>query len=83
MKGNVLNLGNLYFDIVSDFVLRISYFLYRDTLHAIRDTNLSSTLVERALQIKPFLYKTNPISSKQNERKLLSYNELRTNNNEL
>jgi len=43
-----LNLGHLDFDIVSNFVLRISYFSYRDT-------NFPSTFVESALQISPFL----------------------------
>jgi hypothetical protein len=36
-QGKVLNLGHLDFDIVSNFVLRISYFSYRDTLHEIRN----------------------------------------------
>jgi len=51
-KGKVLNLGHLYFDIVSivrcpveDFVLRISYFA------GLR----ISTTVESSLQIRPFL----------------------------
>jgi len=41
-------LGNLDFDIVSNFVLLISYFSYRDT-------NFSSTFVESALQIAHFM----------------------------
>ena len=60
-KAKVLNLGHLYFDIVSVLELRISYFSYRDTLHASRDTNLSSTIVEDPLQIGPILCKTKPI----------------------
>jgi len=43
-----LNLGHLDFDIVSNFVLRISYFSYRDT-------NFSSTFVVSALQIALFM----------------------------
>jgi hypothetical protein len=35
--------------------LRISYFSYRDTLHASRDTNLPSTSVEDSLQISSFM----------------------------
>ena len=42
-----------------------------------------STLVESALQIDPFLCKTNPISGKSNERKCFCNNELRTKNYEL
>ena len=83
MTGNVLNLGHLYFDIVSNFVLRISDFSYRDTLHASRDTNLPSTPVERALQIEPFLCKTNPILERPSKCNLLVNNELRTINYEL
>jgi len=41
-------LGHLDFEIVSNFVLRISYFSYRDT-------NFPSTTVESALQISSFL----------------------------
>jgi hypothetical protein len=44
-KGKVLNLGHLYFDIVSDFVLRFSYFASLGI----------STVVESALQIHLFL----------------------------
>ncbi|HIJ52837.1 MAG TPA: hypothetical protein HPP66_06740 [Planctomycetes bacterium] len=43
-----MNLGHLDFDIVSNFVLRISYFSYRDT-------NFPSTTVENALQIAHFM----------------------------
>ncbi len=57
-KGVVLNLGHLDFDIVSNFVLRISYFASQGI----------STLVESALQIQPFLCKTNPIFKKSSER---------------
>ncbi|MDH4240413.1 MAG: hypothetical protein OEW48_12700 [Phycisphaerae bacterium] len=44
-KGNVLNLCHLYFNIVSDFVLRFSYFAGLGI----------STLVERSLQIHLFM----------------------------
>ncbi|MHC4173716.1 MAG: hypothetical protein ACYST5_12345 [Planctomycetota bacterium] len=54
-KAKVLNLGRLYFDIVSVLELRISYFSYRDTLHASRDTSLPSTFVEDSLQISSFM----------------------------
>ena len=61
-KAKVLNLGHLYFDIVSTvrcpvevLELRISYFSYRDTLHASRDTSLPSTSVENPLQISSFM----------------------------
>jgi len=43
-----LNLGHLDFDIVSNFVLRISYFSYRDT-------NFPFTTVEKPLQISSFM----------------------------
>jgi len=46
-KGKVLNLGHLDFDIVSDFVLRISYFSYRDTNFC--PLHLSRTLYKSAL----------------------------------
>ena len=49
-KNKVLNLGHLNFDIVSNFVLRISYFSCRDTLHASRNS---------ALQLSRELYKSN------------------------
>jgi len=67
-QGKVLNLDHLDFDIVSNphfhgdeftpvkaGVLRISYFSYRDTLHASRFTKLPSTSVENALQIGSFM----------------------------
>ena len=41
------------------------------------------TTVVSALQIQPFLCKTNPISEKPNERKCFYNNELRTKNYEL
>jgi len=44
-QGKVLNLGHLYFDIVSNFVLRISYFASLGI----------STTVESSLQIKLFM----------------------------
>jgi hypothetical protein len=70
MKGKLLNLGNLHFDIVSDLELRISDF-----------ANLGiSTTVENPLQIGPFFCKTNPISKRPNERNMLSDNVLRTKN---
>jgi hypothetical protein len=47
-RGVVLNLGNLDFDIVSNFVLRISDF---------GGSSRRSTLVERTLQITPFYAK--------------------------
>jgi len=73
MKGNVLNLGNLNFDIVStvrcpveNFVLSISVF-----------TSLGiSTLVVSALQIQPFLCKTNPISKNPGKRNRFTNNHL-------
>ena len=49
-EGVVLNLRHLYFDIVSDFVLRISCLC-----------KVLSTPVENVRQIAPFFYKTNPI----------------------
>jgi len=36
-ENKVLNLGHLDFDIVSDFVLRISYFSYQNTLQGSRN----------------------------------------------
>ena len=53
------NLGNLDFDIVSNFVLRISYFASLGIF----------TLVERALQINPFYAKRTQFPKKSNERK--------------
>jgi hypothetical protein len=44
-KGRLLDLGHLYFDIVSDFDIRISYFAGIGI----------STLVENPLQIKLFM----------------------------
>ena len=69
-KGKVLNLGHLYFDIVSivrcpveDFVLRISYFA------GLR----ISTTVESSLQIRPFLTnKANFRKSQMNVSNLLA-----------
>jgi len=53
-KGKLLNLGNLDFEFVSDFDIRISDF-----------ANLATpTFVESPLQIRPFLCKTNPIFQK-------------------
>ncbi len=82
-----MDLGHLDFDIVSDFDIRISYFSYRDTLHASRntsfklrdtlhasrDTNLFFTTVERALQIRPFMQnKANFRKSQMNVNKVLT-----------
>jgi len=52
-KGKVLNLGHLYFDIVSDLELRISDFASLGIF----------TFVESPLQITYFLCKTKPILS--------------------
>jgi len=63
-----LNLGHLDFDIVSNFVLRISYFSYRDT-------NFPSTSVEDSLQISPFMQnKANFPKSQMNVTNLLTTN---------
>jgi len=61
-----LNLGHLDFDIVSNFVLRISYFSYRDT-------NFPSTTVENPLQISSFLTnKANLPDDQMNVNKVLT-----------
>jgi hypothetical protein len=58
-----LNLGNLYFDIVSNFVLRISYVAILGI----------STLVESALQIRLFMQnKANFRKSQMNVNKVLT-----------
>ncbi len=75
-QGKVLNLGHLDFDIVSNFVLRISYFSHRDTLYASRFTKLPSTLVESPLQIHPFYAKQTQFTKCSNERKFCYNNEL-------
>ena len=63
-----MNLGNLDFDIVSNFVLLISYFSYRDT-------NFSSTFVESALQIAHFMQnKPNLRKAQMNVTNLLTTN---------
>jgi hypothetical protein len=72
-KGEVLNLGHLDFDIVSNFVLRISYFASLGT----------STTVEDSLQIRPFFAKRTQFQKKSNELKSFYNNELRTTNYEL
>jgi len=60
-----LNLGNLYFDIVSDFVLRFSYFARLGI----------STTVESALQIHLFMQnKANFQKSQMNVTHLLTMN---------
>jgi len=53
--GKVLNLGHLYFDIVSNFVLRISDFASLGI----------STTVESALQIAPFMQNKPNLSDDQ------------------
>ena len=68
-----MNLDHLDFDIVSDFVLRISYFSYRDTLYASRDTKLPSTTVENPLQISSFMQnKANLPDDQMNVNKVLT-----------
>ena len=68
-----MNLGHLDFDIVSNFDIRISYFSYRDTLHASRDTNLFFTTVVSALQIRLFMQnKANFRKSQMNVTKVLT-----------
>ncbi len=62
-QGKVLNLGHLDFDIVSYFVLRISYFASLGP----------STTVESALQIRPFMQnKANFRKSQMNVNKVLT-----------
>jgi len=64
-------LDHLDFYIVSNFVLRISYFSYRDTLHDSRFTKFSSTSVENNLQISSFYAKQTQFPKGQNERNYL------------
>ena len=70
-----MNLGHLDFDIVSNFVLRISYFASLGIF----------TLVERALQIRPFMQnKPNLPKAQMNLSTVLTKNyEQITMNNEL
>jgi len=75
-QGKVLNLDNLDFDIVSNFVLRISYFSYRDTLHASRFTKLPFTTVKDSLQIDPFYAKQSQFAGYPNEHNFCYNNEL-------
>jgi len=62
-----LDLGHLYFDIVSDLELRISDF---------GGSSRRSTFVESALQIHPFYAKQTQFPKKSNERKFCYNNEL-------
>jgi len=62
-----LDLGHLYFDIVSDLELRISDF---------GGSSRRSTFVESALQIHPFYAKQTQFTECSNEHKLSNNKEL-------